>query len=104
MKKWLEKIKNFKIKTPEEVLKGFGEWFDTNKKITLVTALIVGLITHIVLLSVMIMSPDGLWNAIRYSAGQVETESGRWMINVIDTLRKNLAIPTITTGIRTFFI
>lgn len=97
MKKLLEKIKKINIKTPEEVFKDIAEWFDTNKKITLVTAVVVGLITHIVLLSVMIMSPDGLWNAIRYSAGQVETESGRWMINVIDTLRKNLAIPTITT-------
>lgn len=97
MKKLLEKIKNFKIKTPEEAFKDFGEWFDTNKRITLITAIIVGLITHIVLLSVMIMSPDGLWNAVRYSAGHVETSSGRWMINIIDTLRKNLAIPTITT-------
>lgn len=97
MEKVLEKVKNFKIKSPEEAFKNFGEWFDTNKRITIIVALIVGLITHIVLLSVMIVSPDGLWNYITYSAGQVETESGRWMINVIDTLRKNLAIPTITT-------
>ncbi len=97
MENIIKKVKDFRIKSPEEALKGFGEWFDSNKKITITIALIVGLITHIVLLSVMIVSPDGLWNYITYSAGQVETESGRWMINIIDTLRKNLAIPTITT-------
>lgn len=91
------KFKNFKLKSPEEVFSKLGNWFDSTKKTTLIVALIVGLITHIILLSVMIVSPDGLWNYIVYSAGKVETESGRWLINIIDTLRKNLAIPTITT-------
>lgn len=97
MKNIISKVKNFKLKSPEEAFKSFGEWFDSTKRMTLIVALIVGLITHVILLSVMIVSPDGLWNYITYSAGQVETESGRWMINIIDTLRKNLAIPTITT-------
>ena len=93
----LTKLKNFKLKSPEEVFKVFGEWFDSNKKTAFIMALVIGFITHAVLLSVIIMTPDGLWNSIVYSAGLVETQSGRWGINVIDTLRKNLAFPSITT-------
>lgn len=111
MEKVLDKIKNFKIISPEDVFRKIGNWLDANKKTAFLTAIIVGFITHAILLSVMIMSPDGLWNALRYSAGQVETESGRWAINIIDTFRKNIAMPTITTtfsiiitGINAIFI
>ena len=93
----LNKLKKFKLKSPEEVFKVFGEWFDSNKKTAFIMALVIGFITHAVLLSVIIMTPDGLWNSIVYSAGLVETESGRWGINIIDSLRKNLAFPSITT-------
>lgn len=94
----MEKVlKKIKIISPEEAFKRLGNWLDKNKKTALITALVVGILTHVILLSVMIMSPDGLWNSIRYSAGQTETESGRWLINIIDSFRKNLAIPTITT-------
>ena len=99
MEKVISKIKNLKIKTPEETLKGLCDWFDENKKITLITALIVGLITHVLLLSLLITSPDGLWNSIVYSANTTEVTSGRWLINIIDSMRKNLALPSITTVI-----
>lgn len=95
----MSKIKNFKIKTPEEALKGLCEWFDINKRLTLITAIVVGLIAHVLLLSILITSPDGLWNSIVYSANTTEVTSGRWLINVIDSMRKNLAIPSITTVI-----
>lgn len=97
MEKVLTKLKSFKLKSPEEVFKSLSQWFDENKKMAFFMALIIGFITHAILLSVMIMSPDGLWNSLHYSAGQVETESGRWAINLIDTFRKDLAVPTITT-------
>lgn len=95
----MSKIKSVKIKTPEEALEGLCDWFDENKKLTLVTALIVGLITHVLLLSLLITSPDGLWNSIVYSANTTEVTSGRWLINIIDSMRKNLALPSITTVI-----
>ena len=92
-------LKNYYLKTPDELLDSLKNWFTDNKKMALIIALIIGFITHIVLLSVIIMSPDGLWNALHYSAGEVETTSGRWAINMIDTLRKDMAFPTITTTI-----
>lgn len=95
----MSKIKNLKIKTPEEALKSLCEWFDANKKLTLLTAIIVGLITHVLLLSLLIFSPDGLWNSIVYTADKIELMSGRWFINILDSMRKNLAIPSITTVI-----
>lgn len=92
-------LKNCYLKSPDELLDSLKNWFTDNKKIALIIALIIGFITHIVLLSVIIMSPDGLWNALHYSAGEVETTSGRWAINMIDSLRKDMAFPTITTTI-----
>ena len=92
-------IKNFYLKSPDELFENLKEWFSDNKKIALIVGLIIGFITHIVLLSVIILAPDGLWNALHYSAGEVETTSGRWAINFIDSLRKDMAFPTITTTI-----
>ena len=94
-----EMLKNFYLKSPDELLESLKEWFSDNKKLALIIALIIGFITHAVLLSVIVLSPDGLWNALHYSAGEVETTSGRWAINMIDSLRKNMAFPTITTTI-----
>lgn len=90
-------MEKLKIKTPEEAFKSFGKWFDDKKRITLIVTIIVGLLTHVLLLSLLITSPDGLWNGIIYSANATEVRSGRWMINIIDSLRKNMAIPSITT-------
>lgn len=92
-------LKKCYLKSPDELLESFKVWFSDNKKLALIIALVIGFITHVVLLSVIIMSPDGLWNALHYSAGEVETTSGRWAINMIDSLRKDMAIPTITTTI-----
>lgn len=92
-------LKDHYLKTPEELLETIKNWFSDNKKLALIITLIIGFITHIVLISTTILSPDGLWNAMHYSAGVVETTSGRWAINLIDSLRKDAAIPVITTTI-----
>ena len=92
-------LKNWYLKSPDELLESLKKWFSYNKKLALEVALFIGFITHVVLLSVIILAPDGLWNALHYSAGVVETTSGRWAINIIDTLRKDMAFPTITTTI-----
>ena len=92
-------LKSFYLKSPDDLLESLKSWFSDNKKLAFSIALIIGLITHIVLFSIILLSPDGLWNAMHFSAGEVETTSGRWAINMIDSLRKDMAIPTITTTI-----
>ena len=88
-KKMKNILKGVHLKSPDDMLEGLKNWFSDTKKLALIVALIVGFITHIVLFSVIILSPDGLWNALHYSAGELETTSGRWAINLIDTLRKS---------------
>ena len=51
---------------PEDIEKSVSSWLDSGKKFAFLTALIVGIITHITFLTEMIMSPDGLWNSICY--------------------------------------
>ena len=86
-----------KIFTPEKTLDKFLEWFNFEKRLAFIIAFLVGIITNVVLLSIMITSPDGLWNSIIYSAGGYEITLGRWGITFFDSLRDNISILTITT-------
>lgn len=82
---------------PEDFEKSFMKWFDENKKLSFLTALIVGIITHITFLTEIIMSQDGLWNSMCYSEpGLWEISLGRWGIFLADKIVNNLAIPTVT--------
>ena len=90
--------KKMKIITPEEALEKFLKWFDTNKKLAFLVALVVGLIAHITMITETIMSQDGLWNSIEYfRPGDWETSLGRWGIEIIERLTQFIAIPTINT-------
>ena len=90
--------KKIKIITPEEALEKFLKWFDTNKKITFIVALVVGLIAHITMITETIMSQDGLWNSMEYfRPGEWEISIGRWGIAIIERVIQFLAIPTINT-------
>ena len=93
-----EKLNNLKVITPDEVLDKFLKWFDNKKKMAFLITIIVGIITHITMITEMIMSQDGLWNSISYSrAGLWETTLGRWGIELITRVTSFIAIPSITT-------
>ena len=90
--------KKLKIMAPEEALEKFLKWFDTNKKIGFIVALVVGLIAHITMITETIMSQDGLWNSMEYfRPGDWEISIGRWGIAIIERLIQFIAIPTINT-------
>ena len=91
-------MKKLKIITPEEALEKFLKWFDTNKRIAFIVALVVGLIAHITMITETIMSQDGLWNSMEYfRPGDWEITLGRWGIEIIERLTQFIAIPTINT-------
>lgn len=82
---------------PEDVENSFSTWFDSNKKFAFLTALIVGIITHITFLTEMIMSPDGLWNSICYfEADNWEASLGRWGLFISNKIVNNMAVPNLT--------
>lgn len=94
----MNKENKVKFSTPDEVLNKFLKWFDTNKRIAFITVIIIGIITHITMLTEMIMSQDGLWNSIQYSrAGEWELTLGRWGIALIERVNNFIAIPTVAT-------
>lgn len=90
--------KKSKLITPEEALEKFLKWFDTNKRLAFLVALIVGLIAHITMITETIMSQDGLWNSIEYfRPGVWETSLGRWGIEILERVTQFIAIPSINT-------
>ncbi len=90
---------------PEDFEESFSNWFDSNKKFAFLTALFVGIITHITFLTEMIMSPDGLWNSICYfEADNWEASLGRWGLFIANKIVNNLAVPNLTGIIAIFFI
>lgn len=100
MDKIKEKIKDICKKIfvqPENVEQKFFEWFDKNKRFSFLTAIIVGIITHITFITELIFSQDGLWNSLTYSIPSAwEFSIGRWGIFLADKIVNNLAIPNIT--------
>lgn len=92
-----EHIKKRSI-TPDEALNKFLNWFDFRKRLAFFTAILVGIITHITMLTEMVMSQDGLWNSIKYSrAGDWELTLGRWGIELVGRFNNFIAIPTVAT-------
>lgn len=84
--------------TPDEVFEKFLNWFDIKKRLAFIVAFIVGVITHINMITDLIMSQDGLWNSIQYfKPGNWEVTLGRWGIVLIQRLNNFIAIPNLTT-------
>lgn len=82
----------------ENVLNKLLEWFDANKKLAFILTLLVGIITHITIMTDTIMSQDGLWNSMEYNRpGLWEMTLGRWGIEIMQRLNFYIAIPTIST-------
>lgn len=97
--------KNKILNTPEEVLNKFLKWFDKRKRLAFITTFIIGILTHITMLTETIMSQDGLWNSMQYfRPGNWELSLGRWGIFLIERLHNFIAIPTITTISCIFFM
>ncbi len=86
-----------KIETPDEVLENFKSYFNKERKYIFLATLILGILTHFLLISNLILSQDGLLNGVHYTAGGYEASLGRWGIDFFDSLRNNIAIPFITT-------
>ncbi len=60
-----------KIKSPEQVLQMIKSFFTKDRKFIFILTVILGLLTHFLLLSNLIWSPDGLLNGIHYTAGRL---------------------------------
>lgn len=87
-----------KVSSPDEVFEKFLKWFDFRKRLAFFTAIILGLLTHITMVTETIMSQDGLWNSMKYTrAGDWELTLGRWGISLIERINGFIAIPTIAT-------
>lgn len=90
--------KKFKMITPEEAWQKFINWFDIRKRLAFLVTLFVGIVTHITIITEMVMSQDGLWNSIQYfRPGAWETTLGRWGIAIVERLNNFIAIPTVAT-------
>jgi len=82
----------------ERVLDKFLKWLDSNKRLAFLLTLIVGIITHITMITETIMSQDGLWNSMGYNRpGLWEMTLGRWGIEIMQRFNFYIAIPTVST-------
>lgn len=90
---------------PEEIEEKLSKIFGTDGKLAFLSALIIGLITHITFITSTIMSQDGLWNSMDYTVPtDWEVALGRWGIFYVDKIFEYLAIPSLTTIIGIVFI
>lgn len=100
-----ENKRKMRISSPEDVLTKFLNWFDTRKRLAFLLTLIAGLITHITMITEIIMSQDGLWNSMDYfRPGAWEVTLGRWGIALVERINNFIAIPSIATITCIFFI
>ena len=60
-----------KIKSLEQVLQMIKSFFTKDRKFIFILTVILGVLTHFLLLSNLIWSPDGLLNGIHYTAGRL---------------------------------
>lgn len=99
MEKMKEKLEEkLKELNPDKIFAKFLKWFDSNKKMAFLIALLVGFITHITMITETIMSQDGLWNSMQYfRPGDWERSLGRWGLSIIGRLNFFIAIPSLTT-------
>ena len=97
--------KKLEVISPEIALEKFLTWFDLNKRIAFITAIVVGIITHITMMTDVVMSQDGIWNSMQYSrAGDWVIALGRWGIELAGRLNNFVAIPSITTMLCLFLM
>ena len=71
------------MKTPFELEEKFHAWFDANKIVAFLTAIIAGIITHLSLIAMQLVCADGLMFSIRYEGSEGEMTIGRWGLALI---------------------
>ena len=87
------------IPTPNDFCEMIKKYFSKDRKFIFILTIILGIITHFLLLSNLILSQAGLLNGIHYTAGDYEATLGRWGINIFDSIRHDIALPFLTTMI-----
>lgn len=82
----------------ENIYSKISNWFDENKKFAFIIAVVIGIITHINMITGQIMTQDGLWNSMQYyNGGAWEVSLGRWGILLVGILNNFVAIPSAVT-------
>lgn len=71
-------------------------WFDHTKRMAFISAMMIGFLTHFLLLVYMFMSPDGLVSAILSSAGNYEASLGRWGLDFVDSMRADRSVSAVS--------
>lgn len=85
------------LKTPDEALEKIFLWLSKEKKEAFLVSLFIGIITHIIAITSLIMSQDGLWNSIQYfKPGIWELSIGRWGLVLFQLFNFYLALPSIS--------
>lgn len=66
----MEKMKQI-VKSPEDIFFWCKNYFTKDRQFIFKLTFIFGILTHFLLLSHLIWSPDGLLNGIHYTAGRL---------------------------------
>lgn len=82
--------------TPYCVWGRLSGWFDHTKRMAFISAMMIGFLTHFLLLVYMFMSPDGLVSAILSSAGNYEASLGRWGLDFVDSMRADRSVSAVS--------
>ena len=95
-------VKNKDVKlerlNPDGVVEKLNNWFDPCKKFVFVFTLLLGVITHLLVITGTIFSQDGLWNSMSYFVpGDWEITLGRWGLEIAGKLTNYMAIPNLTS-------
>lgn len=77
--------------------KKFEQWFSKQPRLAFFSALLIGFVTHYWFLVNLFMSPDGIVYSVLYSAGDFEISVGRWGIDLIDSIRANRSVSSVSS-------
>lgn len=80
----------------------FEQWFTKNRRLAFFSALFIGFVTHYWFLTNLFMSPDGIVCSVVYSASNWETSIGRWGIDLIDSIRQDKAVSSVSSVLSLF--
>lgn len=83
----------------------WNNFWDVNAKLSFIVTCIVAFITNILMINGLnLLKGDGLKFAVTYDSGLWEISLGRWGIHLLEELRLNLALPTVSSIISIIFI
>ena len=83
---------------PDGFIEKVNEWFNPCKKFVFIFTFLLGIITHLLVITGTIFSQDGLWNSMSYFVpGDWEITLGRWGLEIAGKLTNYMAIPNLTS-------